>query len=69
MHRLALAVVLVASFVIPAVTLGSPGGLDRRGGHHCWTNCASRGYYTGQYHCHRSPCNRRDIRQHRRHDH
>jgi micrococcal nuclease len=54
---------------IPVLAFASPGGLDRRGGHHCWTKCASRGYYAGQYHCHRSPCNRSDVRQHRRHGH
>jgi hypothetical protein len=67
---------------VPAVTLGTterarhnhavastPGGLDSRGGHHCWTRCGSYGKYTGQYHCHRSPCNRSDIRRHRRHGH
>jgi hypothetical protein len=45
------------------------GGLDYRGGHHCWTRCSRYGMYTGQYHCHRYPCNRTDIRRHRRHGH
>lgn len=45
------------------------GGLDYRGGHHCWTRCSRYGMYTGQYHCHRSPCNRSDIRRHRAHGH
>lgn len=69
MHRLAIAVVAFALFAVPAATLGSSGGLDSRGGHHCRTKCASKGYYTNQYHCHRSPCNRRDIRRHRGHGH
>jgi hypothetical protein len=47
----------------------SPGGLDARGGHHCWTSCSKYGKYYGQYHCHRAPCGRRDIRKHRRHGH
>jgi hypothetical protein len=47
----------------------SPGGLDYRGGHHCWTRCYRYGLYTGQYHCHRYPCNRSDIRRHRAHGH
>ena len=47
----------------------SPGGLDSSGGHHCWTRCSRWGRYTGQYHCHRSPCNRRTILRHRRHGH
>ena len=45
------------------------GGLDARGGHHCWTRCASHGLRNGQYHCHRSPCGRADIRRHRAHGH
>ena len=45
------------------------GGLDYRGGHHCWTRCSRYGMYTGQYHCHRSPCSRADIRRHRAHGH
>lgn len=69
MRRLAIVIVLAAGFVIPAATFGSSGGLDGRGGHHCWTKCASKGYYTGQYHCHRSPCSRRDVRRHRLHGH
>lgn len=58
-----------------AVTVGggaasaSPGGLDSSGGHHCWTRCGRYGLYRGQYHCHRSPCNRRTIQRHRRHGH
>ena len=45
------------------------GGLDSRGGHHCWTRCSRYGLYTGQYHCHRSPCKGSDIRRHRAHGH
>jgi hypothetical protein len=58
----------VALLLTPAA-VSSPGGLDSRGGHHCWTNCARYGMYRGQYHCHRAPCSRRDIRRHRRHGH
>ncbi len=47
----------------------SPGGLDSRGGHHCWTNCAAYGLYYGQYHCHRYPCDSSDIAYHRAHGH
>jgi len=47
----------------------SPGGLDSRGGHHCWTNCAYYGLYYGQYHCHRAPCDESDIAYHRAHGH
>lgn len=50
-------------------TSASPGGLDGRGGHHCWTNCSRYGLYTGQYHCHRAPCGSRDIALHRAHGH
>lgn len=48
----------------------TPGGLDRAGGHHCWTRCSSYGKRTGQYHCHRSmrAC-KKALRQHRRHGH
>lgn len=45
------------------------GGLDGRGGHHCRTRCKPQGLYTNQYHCHRSPCGRSDIRSHRAHGH
>jgi hypothetical protein len=72
-----------AAAIVPAATVGpvldrtstataSPGGLDRRGGHHCRKSrayCRRFGLYLNQYHCHRSPCNRRDIRRHRRHGH
>ncbi|PHB85300.1 hypothetical protein COE94_13330 [Bacillus toyonensis] len=30
----------------------SPGGLDKNGGHHCWTNCGKFGLETGEYHYH-----------------
>lgn len=52
------------------VASATPGGLDRYGGHHCWTNCASQGAYRGQYHCHRSTraCRRARAR-HRAHGH
>lgn len=29
----------------------------------------NNGLYTGQYHCHRAPCNATDITKHRRHGH
>lgn len=73
-----LAVLLVATFVALALTVVSapdqlnatPGGLDRYGGHHCWTDCASYGKYTGQYHCHRKTARcRRNLRRHRAHGH
>jgi hypothetical protein len=67
--RIAIAIGAFALLIIPATTIGSPGGLDSRGGHHCWTKCARYGLYYGQYHCHRAPCNRRDVRRHRRHGH
>lgn len=77
--RIAVLIGALALLIIPATTIGNstgghahsatPGGLDSRGGHHCWTRCGRYGMYTGQYHCHRSPCNRRDIRRHRRHGH
>ncbi len=51
------------------LTMATPGGLDSRGGHHCWTNCRSYGKYKGEYHCHQDPCGRRDIRRHRQHGH
>jgi hypothetical protein len=81
MRVAAVVAALSLAAIVPAATLGTtggahthavastPGGLDSRGGHHCWTRCGSYGAYTGQYHCHRSPCNRRDIRRHRRHGH
>jgi hypothetical protein len=67
------------SLVLPTLTLvlavsiagatASPGGLDYRGGHHCWTNCRAYGLYYGQYHCHRAPCDSTDIAYHRAHGH
>jgi hypothetical protein len=64
-----ISVVAITAMVAIPVGLSTSGGLDRRGGHHCWTRCASQGLYRGQYHCHRSPCNRSDIRLHRAHGH
>lgn len=69
-----LALVLLSLMIGSAVyftasALSSPGGLDRRGGHHCWTKCARYGLYTGQYHCHRAPCSRADVQRHRKHGH
>jgi hypothetical protein len=64
-----LAATVVVALVIVAGLTASPGGLDRRGGHHCWTKCTRYGLYTGQYHCHRAPCSRADIRKHRAHGH
>ena len=58
----------IALLSIPTA-LASSGGLDSRGGHHCRTNCASKGYSTNEYHCHRSPCGTADIRRHRAHGH
>jgi hypothetical protein len=67
---------IISTFVVAAVLLiapgaatPTPGGLDGRGGHHCWTNCSKYGAYRGKYHCHRSPCTRSDILRHRRHGH
>lgn len=65
----------IAIFIIIAIALllapasASPGGLDSRGGHHCWTNCERYGLYYGQYHCHRAPCSQSDINYHRAHGH
>ncbi len=52
-----------------AQAVASRGGLDSRGGHHCWTNCARYSLYTGQYHCHRYPCGPADVSRHRKHGH
>ncbi len=67
MRYLVLVLILLAVLAWPA--LASPGGLDYRGGHHCWTNCWQYGLYYGQYHCHREPCNASDIAYHRAHGH
>jgi hypothetical protein len=58
-----------ATAVTTGVASASPGGLDGSGGHHCWTRCYRWGRYRGEYHCHRSPCNRRTIARHRAHGH
>lgn len=63
---------LVASLILLTLAwpiMASPGGLDYRGGHHCWTNCGAYGLYYGQYHCHRAPCSWEDIQEHRAHGH
>ncbi len=62
-------VVAAVLLIAPGAAKPTPGGLDSRGGHHCWTRCSSYGAYRGMYHCHQSPCNRRDIRRHRAHGH
>lgn len=71
-RRIALATVLAAGIVgLPGGSAtATPGGLDSAGGHHCWTNCASYGKYTGQYHCHEKTkkC-RKAKREHRQHGH
>lgn len=70
MRRWLLAAALVVLFLsLPTTLPASPGGLDSRGGHHCWTNCARYGLYTGQYHCHRAPCGAEDVAYHRAHGH
>lgn len=67
-HPFALFVLLVTAMLASSVA-ASPGGLDARGGHHCWTNCARYGLYTGQYHCHRAPCGPENIAFHQAHGH
>lgn len=75
--RVALLVLALGLLACGLATTGSSapaapthsGGLDYRGGHHCWTSCSRYGLYTGQYHCHRSPCSRSDIRRHKAHGH
>ena len=69
MKRLAVLPALAAALVVVPTAGTSPGGLDSRGGHHCWTNCSRYGLYTGQYHCHRAPCGSSDVQRHRRHGH
>lgn len=70
MRRWPLAALLLVMFLSLATSLAaSPGGLDSRGGHHCWTNCYYWGYYYGEYHCHRWPCDSSDIAYHRAHGH
>lgn len=56
-------------FSISTVT-ATPGGLDSKGGHHCWTDCGKYGKYTGQYHCHKkTKACRKSRRNHRSHGH
>lgn len=71
MKRLVILLLAAGALLVAgaSVALSTPGGLDRRGGHHCWTRCSSYGHYKGQYHCHRAPCSRADIRLHRSHGH
>ena len=69
MKRFAILLAVAATSVGAPIALSSPGGLDSRGGHHCWTNCARYGLKTGQYHCHRAPCSQADVLHHRRHGH
>lgn len=67
---LAVLAALAVLAVLPAPATAHSGGLDRFGGHHCWTRCASKGYRYGQYHCHRNTraC-KKALRRHRRHGH
>jgi len=70
MKRLALLVMSLLFILLISLTVdASPGGLDARGGHHCWTNCYYWGYYYGEYHCHQWPCDWSDIAYHRAHGH
>ena len=74
-----LGVIVLASLAV-AIPIGigggsntahaTPGGLDRYGGHHCWTRCGSYGVYTGKYHCHKktSRC-KANKKVHRAHGH
>lgn len=48
-------------FIVGLILIGSlnfnqveahPGGTDRAGCHHCWTNCERWGLVYGEYHCH-----------------
>lgn len=64
-----LLVALLTLLIMTWRVMASPGGLDYRGGHHCWTNCSAYSLYYGQYHCHRAPCNWDDIQEHRAHGH
>lgn len=69
-HTLFVLVFLALLFVTTVPALAhQAGGLDARGGHHCWSKCARYGLYTGQYHCHAWPCTTSDITRHRRHGH
>lgn len=43
---------LVILFGIPLVSYAHGGGLAADGCHHCWTNCAAKGYTYGTRHCH-----------------
>ena len=69
MRTIIVTLIAIAALAIATVALATPGGLDSRGGHHCWTKCSSYGKYRGQYHCHRAPCSQRDIARHRAHGH
>ncbi len=63
---------LLVVSIVASTALASPGGLDSRGGHHCRKSagyCAGYGVKLNKYHCHRSPCNAKDIDRHRRHGH
>lgn len=44
--------ILLLSLLAPAIALGHPGGLDKKGGHHCRTNCEKFGLEQEQYHFH-----------------
>lgn len=69
MWRVVVPICLLGVLLAVRSAVASPGGLDARGGHHCWTNCGRYGLYTGQYHCHREPCDESDIARHRAHGH
>lgn len=44
--------IIIGIFAVPLITFSHSGGTDSFGGHYCWTNCYSQGYYYGEYHFH-----------------
>jgi hypothetical protein len=43
----AIALAIMILGITAASVTASPGGLDARGEHHCWTNCGRYGLYYG----------------------
>lgn len=46
---------LLLCLLAPVLALAHPGGLDKKGGHRCWTNCEQFDLMRKEYHFHEKP--------------
>ncbi len=52
MKKIILLAVLIILGLSASTAISHPGGTDKDGCHHCWTNCDRWGLSYGEYHCH-----------------